>query len=326
MGAHITGVILAAGEGRRMGVVGQSQPKACLPLLNRPLLHHHLDLLDGLKVDTVVLVVGFEGSTVEETARGHAAIATGRMGLTVVIQAERRGIAHALRCAESAIDDAMVVILADTFFAPGRPDEALGMVNSGQWPAVLSIRHEPDPRVIARECSVEYDATGQLERIVEKLAEPFNTLKPCGMYFFTSAIWEAISKTPPSALRGEVEITDAIGTMVRLGYRVGRADSVRWDMNINTPAELLVANLVALRLAGHEASIHPSVEVHPDARVVQSVIGPRVRVGQGAHLEQCLVLPGVRSTLYGSHRRCIIGDGYVLEGLFDDEALPSLNL
>ena len=54
MGHHFTGVILAAGEGRRMGGLGAVWAKACLPVCNRPLVHHHLDLLHEMGVREVV--------------------------------------------------------------------------------------------------------------------------------------------------------------------------------------------------------------------------------------------------------------------------------
>ena len=53
-----TGVLLAAGEGKRMGRIGDHLPKACLPVANRPLIAHHIDLLRELGVREVVVVVG----------------------------------------------------------------------------------------------------------------------------------------------------------------------------------------------------------------------------------------------------------------------------
>jgi len=294
MGHHFTGVILAAGEGRRMGGLGAVWAKACLPVCNQPLVHHHLDLLHEMGVREVVVVVGYRGNEVMNAAQEHSRVQAGELTLARAEQSERRGIAHALLCARSAIADHMVVVLGDTYFVPEALKRPIAMLSApvGALGAVLTIRREPDPMQICRECTVRFDEAGHLVRIQEKPDTPWNDLKPCGMYFFGPRIWDAIHQTPPSALRDEVEITDAIQTLVDLGIPVGRAPTVSRDVNINVPKDLLAANLLELSRRGEVMEVHPSAVVAPQARLDQVIVGPDATVGPGVRLSHALVLPG----------------------------------
>ncbi|MGB0588822.1 MAG: sugar phosphate nucleotidyltransferase [Myxococcota bacterium] len=302
MGHHFTGVILAAGEGRRMGGLGAVWAKACMPVCNRPLVHHHLDLLLEMGVSEVVVVVGYRGHEVMIAAGEHEAVQSEELTLTSVEQPERRGIAHALLCAKPVIRDHMVVVLGDTYFVPEaltRPIEMLS--GGGGLGAVLTVRRETDPKQICRECTVRFDDLGHLVRIQEKPETPFNDLKPCGMYFFGPRIWDAINQTPPSALRDEVEITDAIQTLVDLGIPVGRAPTVSRDVNINVPRDLLAANLLELSRRGEAVDVHPSAEVSAEAMLDQVVVGPNATISSGVALSRALVLPGTTLSVPVSH-------------------------
>ena len=164
----------------------------------------------------------------------------------------------------------------------------------GELGAVLTIRRESDPMQICRECTVRFDDDGHLVRIQEKPETPWNDLKPCGMYFFGPRIWDAIHQTAPSALRDEVEITDAIQTLVDLGIPVGRAPTVSRDVNINVPRDLLSANLLELSRRGEAVDVHPTAHVDPKARLDQVVVGPDATIAAEVVLNRALVLPGAR--------------------------------
>lgn len=319
-----TGVILAAGEGRRLGALGAALPKACLPLLGRPLLHHQFDLLGAMGIDDVALVIGHRGEQVRAAAEAYEGRA---LTLSFARQAERRGIAHALTCARPVVPDAMVVILGDTYFWPGDVVDPVERLGSGALDAVLSVRREPDPDRIRRECTVRYSAAGLLLAIKEKPAEPWSDLKPCGMYFFSPTIWEAIERTPPSALRGEVEITDSIQTLVDLERRVGRADSVRWDTNMNVPADVLRTNLVELRRRGLDRWVDATASVAADASLDRAIVGAGATVGAQAQLTRVVVLEGATVAAGTVASDLLIGPGYTLEAPLpkdDAEFQPAL--
>jgi glucose-1-phosphate thymidylyltransferase len=305
---RVTGVILAAGHGSRMRPY-TSVAKACLPVCNRSLLSYQLDLLAGLGIDDVVLVVGHLADQVEREARASC---PDGLGLRFTVQPERKGIAHALWQVRGLVAERLVVLLGDTYLVPGDP--RAGLAGLAERAAVLSVRREPSPARIRQECTVRFDTDGDLLQIQEKPDEPFNDLKPCGLYFFTSAIFDAIAATPPSALRGEVEITDALQRLVDSGYRVGRADAVRWDRNLNTPADLLACNLAELRRRHRPTVVHPAAVVDASAVLHNVVVGRQARIGADAHLSNVVLLPGGVAEPRQRLADALVAPGLVLPG------------
>jgi glucose-1-phosphate thymidylyltransferase len=324
-----TGVILAAGDGRRMEALGVERPKACFPVCNRPLLHYHLDLLMQLGVRDVVIVVGHQAKQVEELAKAyewpHGADAS---RLRFVHQTQRRGIAHALMCAKPMVQtDGLIVILGDIYFVPDRLTSAIEqMEGSGEkLAAILSIRPVANKDLIRKECTVQFDAAGFLVDIEEKPKEPWNELKACGMYFFRRSVFDAIVSTPPSALRGEVEITDSIKTLVRNGLSVGKAETVKWDVNLNHPADLLLTNLVELRRRGATKWIAEDAIIEDGVTLDEVVVGPRAHVNAGARLHRCVVLEDVAVPRQIHREGCILGRDFNVESCLPG-ILPMLQM
>ena len=60
-------VILAAGMGRRLGVLTKDRTKCMIELNGRTLIERSLDILSGLDLDRIVIVVGYEGQAVRDT-------------------------------------------------------------------------------------------------------------------------------------------------------------------------------------------------------------------------------------------------------------------
>lgn len=312
MTREVVGVILAAGEGQRMGAISAHYAKAMLPVCNRPLIATHMEMLSGLGIRRAVIVVGHRKERVVQTARRHRPAG---LSLDFVEQRERLGIAHALFATRISVAGAnLVVVLGDTHFMPGPLESGLDSLTrgNGEVAAVLSVRRVADPEMIRRECTVRFDDAGRLVEIREKPAEPFNDLKPCGVYFFSPAIFDAIDMTSSSSLRGEVEITDSIQMLVDMGYTVTSADTVRWDRNINYPGDILISNLVELRRRKLVRLLGRDVVLHAETVVQDTVMGDRVRVDSPAHFVRALVLDDAVVEQHGDFVDCVVGPGFAI--------------
>jgi len=323
MSKRFTGVILAAGVGKRMGRIGESLPKACLPLGQAPLIHHHLELLRVQGVARVVVVVGYRHESIRKAVDEYSG-SDAFESIEFVEQSQRLGIAHALLMVESMVPENMIVILGDTYFIPDQLMEALEIfereLDRGLG-AVLSVRVEPNPAQIRKECSIRLDTEGRLLEIKEKPKQPFNELKPCGMYFFSTAVFDAIRNTPASELRNEVEISDTIQTLANSGRTVRCASTVRWDMNLNSPAELWWCNQVELRRLGGGAWLGDEALLGADVAIEESVLGNHVRVASGSSLSHCLVLEHEVLNDPVSLKDTVLAFGNVIEISEDDKAL-----
>jgi NDP-sugar pyrophosphorylase family protein len=64
---RMVGVILAAGKGARMYPFSEHSPKPILPILNRPLLAHQLEVMRACGIRDVHVVVGHLGYLIAST-------------------------------------------------------------------------------------------------------------------------------------------------------------------------------------------------------------------------------------------------------------------
>jgi bifunctional UDP-N-acetylglucosamine pyrophosphorylase / glucosamine-1-phosphate N-acetyltransferase len=101
-------VILAAGQGTRMR---SDTHKVLHPIASRPLLLHLLDRVDALGADKRVVVVGKGREQVEAAIAGR--------DVTVALQTEQKGTAHAVQQATQALagyDGPVLILYGDTPF------------------------------------------------------------------------------------------------------------------------------------------------------------------------------------------------------------------
>ncbi len=287
------GVILAAGRGARMGPLSDYFPKALLPVGNAPLILLHLETLRQLRVTEVFIVIGHLGDQI------RAVVDAGRPpGMTVhyVEQQERQGLAHAVGMLEHRINGPFVLLLGDIYFEFIRLLSILnrldGRVDARGEGAILATKKESDPARVRQNFSVELDRAGRVCRVVEKPTEGTVLLKGCGLYLFMPVIFDAIHRTPRSALRNEYELTDAIQVLIDNGAPVYDAGVVDWDVNITTPEDLVACNRHALRKERLEYLVGRGCNVAPGTTLDETVLGDDVRIVRPCRLEACVVLPG----------------------------------
>lgn len=118
---RLLAIILAAGEGTRMR---SQKPKVLHAVAGRPMLGHVL--LAAAEAERVVVVVGPGRDDVAAYARSV------RPDVTIAVQTERKGTAHAVLAAEAALADAAqaglndcVILFADTPLVTSRTIAAL---------------------------------------------------------------------------------------------------------------------------------------------------------------------------------------------------------
>lgn len=302
------GVLLAAGKGTRIRPFSDTLPKPLLPVLGRPLLVWQIDAMVALGIRDITIVIGHLGHQIVQTLGDGSAFG---VRLSYVEQDRMLGIAHAVGQLERGVDRPFLLFLGDIFFETRDLGSLLTRFRQPGVHAVLAVKREPSAEAIRRNFTVEIDAQGFVRRVIEKPRHPKTDIKGCGLYLFDPAIFDAIRRTPRTALRDEYELTDAIQIFIEYGYGVVAAEVVEDDLNLSTPKDLLDLNLHVLAKSGRSMLVDPEAQVEPGARLERSVVGRGARVPQGAVLESCLVLPGVRVPAGHHQRRIFAADGPV---------------
>lgn len=289
---ELMGVILAAGKGTRMRPFSEHWPKPILPVLGKPLMAHQIETMAGLGVRNIVVVIGHLG---HEVVRALGDGSDYGVRISYVEQEETLGIAHAVSRLEPHVDRPFFLFLGDIYFATeDLADMTRRLASDRRVAGVLACKREPDLAAIKRNFVVHTGPDGAVQRVIEKPRHPRTDLKGCGIYLFEPAFFDAVRRTPRTALRNEYEITDSIQIFLEDGYRVEAAEVVKADMNVSYPADLLTLNLRLLAASGAETLVQPGAAVAPSAQLQRCVVMHGAVVGDGARLQDCLLFPGAR--------------------------------
>jgi dTDP-glucose pyrophosphorylase len=297
---EVTGVVLAAGRGRRLGALGDSYVKALLPVANEPVIGHHLRLLARLGVRRVFVVVGHHADDVA------ASLGDGqRYGLKVhyLTQARPLGSAHALSAIRPYVTGPFLLILGDYYFVPRRPHVMVQRLARGE--SAVATKRESCTRLIREACAVDVGPDGLIADIVEKPMRPRTDVKGTGFYAFVPEFLDAVARTPRTALRDEYELTVAVEIFVRMGFPVYAEETVQSDTNITRPGDLLHCNLDWLDRHAVRQLVGATAVVDASTELDRAVVGDGAVVAGRNRLEQVVVFPGVDLRNVGAHERTL---------------------
>jgi glucose-1-phosphate thymidylyltransferase len=305
-------VLLAGGSGTRLAPLTDGFSKHLVRVGQRTLLEHALSDLEAGGVDEVCVVLGETGAT---AIRDHLR-ESDQFDLEVryAVQGAARGVADAISHAEPFVgDEPFLVYLGDNLFGPSLEPFVRGFAATEDGVG-LCLRRVDDPTRFG----VPVFESGSLQDIVEKPADPPSEYAVTGLYGFPPAVFDHIERLEPSD-RGELEVTDAIRSLLDAGRsaHVHRFDG--WWVDAGTPDGLLTANRRVLAGSGGSGPAAATDAVGADAdsglgegvRVRAPVsVGAGVEVGNGTELGPNVTLDA--DVVVGSEAR--ISDSIVLSG------------
>lgn len=284
------GAILAGGKGTRMAPFSDRYPKPLLPVANKPLISYQIELMRELGIVDILLLIGHKGF---EIARVLGDGSSHGVRIRYVEQNQALGIAHAVGRFEPYADRPLLLALGDIFFVPRDLAEMILRFETQGGGAVLAAKEEHDPAAIQKNFSMLLDETGQgVRRVIEKPRHPPNNLKGVGLYLFDRSVFDAIRRTPRTAMRDEYEITDSIQVMIDDGHRVSVARCIEEDINVTTPHDLLRCNLLQAHRQSDGVILGENVVLASGTRLAHSVVGPRVVVRHPITITNSVIFEG----------------------------------
>lgn len=224
------GVVPAAGAGTRLQPRTDETPKGLVEVAGKPLLGHVFETLLESGVDRLVVVVGEKAGAIVsrfgESVDGCP--------ITYVHQRERLGLGHAIKQTEPFVDEPFVVLNGDNVLA-GTLSRPIARFEQGDVDAVVAV--EDGDIDTARETGVVTVEDGLVRDIVEKPDNPPSRFVTTGCYVLSPSIFDALGLVRPSE-RGEVELPDGLGVLLRAGASVAAVELDAERVNVNTPADL----------------------------------------------------------------------------------------
>lgn len=241
----LAAVVLAAGKGKRMK--SQKINKVALSLAGKPMILYTIDLLKDLKVDPILVVVGFAKESIMKLLRGKVIFCE---------QKKRLGTAHALSCALKMIPQTIqnVLVLQGDDSALYNPEilEKLLLTHykTGASFTFLTIEIE-NPTGLGRVLRnkkgdvlavvEEKDATGRQRKIRE--------INPACYVFKLSFLEKYLPKVKKSPVTGEYYLTSLIDISTAANEKITTlaAGPFVWR-GVNTKDELEEAEKLFTRI------------------------------------------------------------------------------
>lgn len=232
-----TGVIPAAGMGKRIGYLGNILPKPLFPIFDKPIIHHVIDNMQRVGIDRVIVVVFHQKEMIIKYLR------KADLGIDIEFvepDVLPQGIALSIATTEERVNEPFMVILGDDVSVTPSLNNIVSSFFAKNALALEAVVEEKNKHVLSSTCCVQIDQENKIIDIVEKPIAPVGSVRGCGVYIFNETIFDLIRQTPLSKVRNEVEITDTIRKAANLGKAyVEFINGV--NINVNTPEDMLRA-------------------------------------------------------------------------------------
>jgi glucose-1-phosphate thymidylyltransferase len=267
------GLILSGGKGTRLRPLTHTSAKQLVPVANKPVLFYGIEAMAEAGIDDVGIIIAPEtGGEIREAAGDGSQFG---VRIQYIEQEAPLGLAHAVLTAEEFLGDSpFVMYLGDNLLRNGIV-ALVDTFRTEQPDALILLTPVPDPEHYG---VAELDGDNRVARLVEKPEEPKTDLALVGVYMFTPAIFDAARSIEPS-WRNELEITDAIQTLVDRGLRVDPHVVHGWWKDTGQVQDMLEANRLIL----------DDLDERVDGELVDSRVEGRVVIEAGARLERTTV-------------------------------------
>lgn len=284
-----------AGMGKRMRPHTLMTPKPLLPIAGKPIVQRLVEDIAKVcdqEIDEVAFIIGPSfGKQVEEDLV-KVAENLGAKG-TICYQHDPLGTAHAILCAESALEGNVIVAFADTLF---KADFTLDAEKDG----ILWVKQIEDPSAFG---VVKLNESGEITDFVEKPKEFVSDLAMIGIYYFKDGAnlkQELQYLIDNNIIKGgEYQLPDALKNMTEKGLRFAPGEVEEWldcgnkNATVETNQRVLEFNrntaLIATSAKVNQAVIIEPCYIGENVVIEKSIIGPHVSIHSNTTISNSVI-------------------------------------
>jgi mannose-1-phosphate guanylyltransferase len=299
-------MVLAAGLGTRLRPITYEIPKPMVPVLDRPVMEHIVDLLSQHGFEQVIANLHYFPDSIREHFGER---------ISYRYEEELLGTAGGVRaCREFFGDQPFLVISGDALTDIDLTALAARHTETGGI-ATLSVKKVPDTREYG---VVLHDRDGRITGFQEKPApeEALSDLGNCGIYVFSPEIFDYFPQEPfadwakdvfPALLENDVpfhihevrEYWNDVGSLAEL--RQGTFDALKGELRLDVVGEEVAPGVTVAGGAAlpQDAEVEGPVWIGRDVTLGAGVrltgpvvLGDGATVGDGAQIRSSIVFPG----------------------------------
>ncbi|MHB1507120.1 MAG: UTP--glucose-1-phosphate uridylyltransferase [Cuniculiplasma sp.] len=221
-------VIPAAGMGKRFYPLTRAQPKEMLPILDKPVIHYVVQEAVNSGLDEILIIVGygkdaiinyFDRHPLDDVMDSYGI--SNLPSIFFVRQKEQKGLADAVRYAESFVsNDPFVVLLGDTIYESPEKTSTSYLLDAYYKYHNPCISVEKVPKQKVRDYGIvdvePYFDIMKIKNIVEKpeINQAPSDLGATGAYVLDWKIFEALKEIEPGK-NGEYQLADAFNIVCK---------------------------------------------------------------------------------------------------------------
>jgi mannose-1-phosphate guanylyltransferase len=299
-------MVLAAGLGTRLRPLTYEITKPMVPVLDRPVMEHILDLLKRHGFDEVIANLHYFPDSIKQYFGDR---------ITYRVEEELLGTAGGVRaCRDFFGGEPFLVISGDALTDIDLGALAARHASAGGI-ATLAVKKVPDTREYG---VVLHDRDGRITGFQEKPApeEALSDLGNCGIYVFSPEIFDYFPERPfadwaqdvfPALLENDVpfhiheidEYWNDVGSLTEL--RQGTFDALGGELHLEMegsevqPGVMVAGDTILPADATVEGPVWIGTEVRIGAGVRLTgpvVVGDGATIGDGAQLRSSIIFPG----------------------------------
>ncbi|MCE5198371.1 MAG: NDP-sugar synthase [Armatimonadota bacterium] len=335
-------IILAGGKGTRLHPLTTDFPKPMVPLFDRPVMEHTIELLSKHGISDIIVTVSYLARDIMDYFGDGS-----RWGVRIrySVEHEPLGTAGAVKLVREMIDDTFLVVSGDAV-TDFDLSAAISRHRRASAIATMLLYQVDEPTQFGL---VQHDEAGKVTRFLEKprSSEVFTDTVNTGIYILEPDVLSCIPYDQPcdfarqifpamlnnrepiygfsmpgywcdvgnlgqyrsvhfDALTRKVEL-DLPATHIGEGIWIGERVAVDPSVEIAGPVYIGEGTTVHRgAILGERAIIGSESTIEENARIRRSVVGSRSMIGKGAQISDC-----------------IIGDGY---NLADSESVSDRTL
>ena len=303
------GIILHGGHGTRLRPLTHTGPKQLLPIGNKPMSEYCLDKIKETGISEIAIIIGGIGSNKVKEYYGDGE----KFGVKIsyIEQESPKGIAHAINlCQEFIGNEKFLVFLGDNIIKKSLVEYAKDFESGNSEASILLCEVNNPSQFGIAEISGE-----KIINIIEKPKNPPSNLAVTGIYFLTPIIFEIIKNLNPS-WRNELEITDALDTLLKQNKKITYYKVTDYWKDTGTPEDILHANQLLLEdmKSNNEGTIEENADttgtiiigensvIKKNTKLIGPVIigknciidngaqvGPNISLGNNSKISQCYI-------------------------------------